>query len=357
MTQNDKLVEALEPFAAVADLYDDGDDDSHEVWVDRSGVGGVPREAFYLRNYRKAREALATLSRSDDGAGEAVADMPFVWMLRHKMRGEPYWNEEQCVWDNRYDAEDRADHEPEYQAVPLYAHPPAAVAGEGTTLGFYYPIEMPLTKDGRGPATIGKDAAKMTYQVWDQFCDSHGDFEFLSDAIRHAQKLNAALTTPPRQPADALREAFRPMDTWDRRDETVLLLVDYTDGDHPLDDDTIAITIGHNNDHNVDEDEGNGWQFAGWCWTHDHYVQGKGKPIGWMPLPHHLAALASTKSPDAARPPADALREALTEAKAGFKAVNVLLSAMSNGRPSIMVETFIERIDAALSEAPSVGEG
>ena len=74
--QNDKLVEALEPFAAVADLYDDGDDDNHEVWVDRSGVGGVPREAFHLRNYRNAREALATLSRSDDGAGEAEVRIP-----------------------------------------------------------------------------------------------------------------------------------------------------------------------------------------------------------------------------------------------------------------------------------------
>ena len=93
-------------------------------------------------------------------------------------------------------------------------------------------------------------------------------------------------------PADALREAFLPMDAWDNRDETVLLLVDYADGDHPLDDSTIAITIGHNNDHNVGEAEGNGWEFAGWCWTRDHYVQGKGTPIGWMPLPHHLAALS-----------------------------------------------------------------
>ena len=91
-----------------------------------------------------------------------------------------------------------------------------------------------------------------------------------------------------RRERDELRAAFRPMDTWDKRDETVLLLVDYTDGDHPLADALIAMTIGHNNDHNVCEGEGSGWQFAGWCWTHDHYVQGKGKPIGWMPLPHYL---------------------------------------------------------------------
>jgi hypothetical protein len=99
---------------------------------------------------------------------------------------------------------------------------------------------------------------------------------------------------PPAAPEDAGRlvEAFLPMETWDKRDEAVLLLVDYTDGEHALDDATIAITIGHNNDHNVGEGEGQGWQFAGWCWTHDHYVQGKGKPIGWAPLPHHLALAA-----------------------------------------------------------------
>lgn len=85
---------------------------------------------------------------------------------------------------------------------------------------------------------------------------------------------------------------FRSMTEWDQRDETVLLLVDYRDGDHPLDDALVAITIGHNNDHNAGEGEEQGWQFAGWCWCHDHYVEGKGAPIGWMPLPHHLARAA-----------------------------------------------------------------
>jgi hypothetical protein len=84
---------------------------------------------------------------------------------------------------------------------------------------------------------------------------------------------------------------FYSMDTWDRRDETVLLLVDYSDdGEHALDDATVAITIGHNNDHNVGEGEGSGWQFAGWCWSHDHYTEGKGKPIGWLPLSEYHAA-------------------------------------------------------------------
>ncbi|CAB4138954.1 hypothetical protein UFOVP346_9 [uncultured Caudovirales phage] len=31
---------------------------------------------------------------------------------------------------------------------------------------FHYPIEMPVTADGQGPATVGQDAAKITYEVW-----------------------------------------------------------------------------------------------------------------------------------------------------------------------------------------------
>ena len=52
------------------------------------------------------------------------------------------------------------------------------------------------------------------------------------------------------------------------------------------------------------------------------------------------------------------LREALDEAKRGFEAVQVLLSSMAGGRPSIMVETFIERIDAALTQPePTAQQG
>lgn len=59
---------------------------------------------------------------------------------------------------------------------------------------FYYPIEMPLNADGHGPATVGEDAASMAFEVWDQFCDSHGRFDRLSDAIRRARQLNALPT-------------------------------------------------------------------------------------------------------------------------------------------------------------------
>lgn len=71
----------------------------------------------------------------------------------------------------------------------------AAQAG-GDAADFYYPIEMPLNEEGNGPATIGKDAATMTYQVWDKFCDSHGSFEHLADAIRESKRLNAIRALP-----------------------------------------------------------------------------------------------------------------------------------------------------------------
>lgn len=51
---------------------------------------------------------------------------------------------------------------------------------------FYFPIEMPLTENGNGPAKVGLDAAKITYEVWDQTCKSHGSFSCLPDAIKFA---------------------------------------------------------------------------------------------------------------------------------------------------------------------------
>lgn len=41
-------------------------------------------------------------------------------------------------------------------------------------------------------------------------------------------------------------------------------------------------TIGFNQlDHTGDDD----WFFAGWCWSHDHYTEGKGLPKFWAPIP------------------------------------------------------------------------
>lgn len=59
---------------------------------------------------------------------------------------------------------------------------------------FHYPIIMPITEDGKGPATIGTDAHSVTFEVWDQLYNSHASFDNLPDAINEAMRLNALTT-------------------------------------------------------------------------------------------------------------------------------------------------------------------
>lgn len=59
----------------------------------------------------------------------------------------------------------------------------------------------------------------------------------------------------------------------------VRLLVEFEE--HPTEDADQAVTIGANNFDNNGEDN---WQFAGWCWSHDHFTEGKGTPAGWLPM-------------------------------------------------------------------------
>lgn len=76
--------------------------------------------------------------------------------------------------------------------------------------------------------------------------------------------------------------AWRPMETAPRDGTILRLLVRFTE--HPLDDASeadLVPTIGENNRDNTGEDV---WQFAGWCWTHDHFTEGHGTPVGWLPM-------------------------------------------------------------------------
>lgn len=73
--------------------------------------------------------------------------------------------------------------------------------------------------------------------------------------------------------------AWRPMATAPRDGTMLRLLVRFTE--HATEDDEIAPTIGA---WSADGDPDGAWQFAGWCWTHDHFTEGKGDPIGWLPL-------------------------------------------------------------------------
>lgn len=75
----------------------------------------------------------------------------------------------------------------------------------------------------------------------------------------------------------------RPMKSAPRDGRILCLLVDYSDDEaaHALQDANRTWTIGGNSFENTGEDH---WQFAGWCWTHDHFTEGKGRVIGWAPF-------------------------------------------------------------------------
>lgn len=57
---------------------------------------------------------------------------------------------------------------------------------------FYFPIVMPVNKDGQGPCELN-EAAKLTWEVWDQELTSYASFDYLPDAINKAIELNEAL--------------------------------------------------------------------------------------------------------------------------------------------------------------------
>ena len=50
----------------------------------------------------------------------------------------------------------------------------------------HYPIMMPVTAEGGGPAKIGKDAAAVRFEVWDHDYRSHSSHDNLPDAINAA---------------------------------------------------------------------------------------------------------------------------------------------------------------------------
>ncbi len=77
--------------------------------------------------------------------------------------------------------------------------------------------------------------------------------------------------------------AARPIQTAPRDGTMVALWVDYTSAPaaHPLQDAARAWTVGTNS---FDHDGEDVWRFAGWCWSHDHFTEGKGKVLGWLPF-------------------------------------------------------------------------
>lgn len=95
-----------------------------------------------------------------------------------------------------------------------------------------------------------------------------------------AMKIAADEIDSLRAERDRLREPLG-IDTAPRDGTMLRLLVDYRNGDFPLEDANEAWTIGFNI---FDSTGSNEWRFAGWDWCQDRFVQGSGTVIGWLPL-------------------------------------------------------------------------
>lgn len=100
--------------------------------------------------------------------------------------------------------------------------------------------------------------------------------------VLHAIEMARAMLAgdAPVAQAGQVPEEWQPMSTAPKDGSIIRLLVNFEDmsiddGDGPF------ATIGQNNFANDGEDR---WQVVGWCWEHDHFTDGKGVPIGWLPM-------------------------------------------------------------------------
>ena len=114
--------------------------------------------------------------------------------------------------------------------------------------------------------------------------DGYNDFSVVGRHIRERYLDRARLALEAAEEVRQ-REAWQPIASAPRDGTLVLLLVAQHDAENssmPTEDELAYRTIGHNN-HEHDGDDT--WRFAGWCWSHDHYVEGRGNPTHWQPLP------------------------------------------------------------------------
>jgi hypothetical protein len=86
--------------------------------------------------------------------------------------------------------------------------------------------------------------------------------------------------TLPQPASGRAQDAWRPMDSAPKDGSLLRLLVEFDDcaiddGEGPF------ATVGQNFMDTTGEDA---WQFVGWDWEQDCFVDGVGRPVGWMPM-------------------------------------------------------------------------
>lgn len=96
------------------------------------------------------------------------------------------------------------------------------------------------------------------------------------DFTRHPLVGEAIAAIAAQRPAGT----WRPIETAPKDGTLLWLLVAFED--HATEDtDEPCPTIGANSLTDTGDDE---WKFAGWCWTQDHFTEGVGRPVAWMPI-------------------------------------------------------------------------
>ncbi len=111
------------------------------------------------------------------------------------------------------------------------------------------------------------------------------DFEYLSELPDGTYSLYLHPDPPTDRVAQEAVDAL-PIETAPRDGSMLRLLVQFDE--HATEDTSgPAWTIGSNS---FDENGEDDWQFAGWCWSHDHFTEGKGTPVGWLPMLNELPA-------------------------------------------------------------------
>jgi hypothetical protein len=135
---------------------------------------------------------------------------------------------------------------------------PAKPVAQGEAVAFKHPAAV-------------RSAAKFLLERFENArCDSDG----VSCCIRCSA---VAMSRWAIDALDSNHAEWRPMDTAPRDGTMLRLLVQFED--HATEDTTEpAPTIG------AYSEGAECWQFAGWCWSHDHFTEGKGEPVGWLPM-------------------------------------------------------------------------